>query len=311
MGEAAANREKDIRVAQEFASAETGRREEEQKKRVSVAALEASAIQGEVESKRDYEITTAKREAETVAARKDAEREQRVRVATAESTAVQGENEANATIADSNATLAEVRAGAEQRAKVAAAQAQEAILLAERQRELARLSKEELAAQEIEKQRIEIAAEAEAEKARREARGEADAILARYEAEAEGVKKVLAAKADGYRQLVAACAEDPQIAPTLLMIEQLPALVAEQVKAIQNLKIDKITVWDSGANGGRNGNSTANFLSGLIGALPAMHDLAEQAGVELPAVLGRIADNGAPKAEAPAEGDVPSARAGS
>ena len=28
------------------------------------------------------------------------------------------------------------------------------------------------------------------------------------------------------------------------MIEQLPTLVAEQVKAIQNLKIDKITVWD-------------------------------------------------------------------
>ena len=77
----------------------------------------------------------------------------------------------------------------------------------------------------------------------------ADAMLSRYRAEATGTLQVLEAKAEGYRRLVAACAENPQIAPTLLLIEQMPKLVAEQVKAIQNLKIDKITVWDSGANG--------------------------------------------------------------
>ena len=41
-------------------------------------------------------------------------------------------------------------------------------------------------------------------------------------------------------RLIDACAENPQIAPTLLMIEHLPELVTQQVKAIQNLKIDKI-----------------------------------------------------------------------
>jgi flotillin len=92
----------------------------------------------------------------------------------------------------------------------------------------------------------------------------------------------------GYERLVLACHENPQMASTLLMIEQLPTLVAEQVKAIQNLKIDKITVWDSGAGGRGEGGSTANFLSSLIGSLPAMHDLAEQAGIELPAVLGKV-----------------------
>ena len=172
------------------------------------------------------------------------------------------------------------------------AESERAIFIAEREQEIARLGKEQLAPQEIEKQRIEIAAEAEAEKRRREARGDADAILARYEAEAEGTQKVLEAKAEGYRKLVAACAENPQIAPTLLMIEQLPTLVAEQVKAIQNLKIDKITVWDSGNGGGNGlpgrGGSTANFLSSLIGSLPAMHELAEQAGIELPTVLGKV-----------------------
>jgi flotillin len=141
----------------------------------------------------------------------------------------------------------------------------------------------------VEKKRIEIEAEAEAEKTRREARGLADATLAKYEAEAEGVRKVLGAKAEGYRQLIDACVGHPEIAPTLLMIERLPELVREQVKAIQNLKIDKITVWDSGRGAGAVGNgTTASFLSSLIGALPAMHELAEQAGIELPEVLGRV-----------------------
>ena len=286
-GTAAADRERSVGVAKEEATAATGEKEAEQRRRIAVAALEADSITGEVESKRDYEIATAQRVAETVAATKEAEQQQRIQVASAEAAAVDGENKSNAEIAESNARLAEVRAEAKRKAQVAAAEAQQAILIAEREQELARLKKEQLAKQEIEKTRIEIAAEAHAEKLRREARGEADAILARYTAEAAGTQKVLEAKAEGYRQLVEACAENPQVAPTLLMIEQLPTLVAEQVKAIQNLKIDKITVWDSGGNGeGRGG--TAGFLSGLIGSLPAIHELAEQAGIQLPAVLGQV-----------------------
>ena len=295
-GQARADREKDVNVAGERAAAATGEKEAEQRRRISVAALEAESIKGEVKSKRDYEIAVAQRDAETIAASKEAEQQRRVQVANAEAAAVQGENKANADIAESNARLAEIRAEAKRKANVAVAEAQQAILVAEREQELARLRKEELAKQEIEKARVEIAADAAAEKARREARGEADAILAKYKAEAEGTQKVLEAKAEGYRQLVAACAENPQLAPTLLMIEQLPTLVAEQVKAIQNLKIDKITVWDSGGNGGKRG-ATAEFLSGLIGSLPAMHELAEQAGIELPSVLGRVRNDVTTKKE--------------
>ncbi|MCA8946292.1 MAG: flotillin family protein, partial [Planctomycetes bacterium] len=60
----------------------------------------------------------------------------------------------------------------------------------------------------------------------------------------------------------------------------------------QNLKIDKVTVWDGG-NGGSNGGKggTAGFLSSLIGALPPMHELAEQAGVELPGFLGKLKES--------------------
>ena len=94
----------------------------------------------------------------------------------------------------------------------------------------------------IEKKRVEIDAKAEAERLRGIARGEADAILAKYLAEAEGVRKVLEAKAKGYGNLLDICGDRKDLAPALLIIEKLPELVAEQVKAIQNLKIDKITV---------------------------------------------------------------------
>ena len=164
------------------------------------------------------------------------------------------------------------------------------VFAAEKEQELARLEKEQIAQQMIERKKIEIDAEAEAERIRRIANGEADGVLAKYNAEAEGVRKVLEAKAAGYDNLIRACGARPDLAPALLIVEKLPELVAEQVKAIQNLKIDKITVWDSGdgANGDGAGGSTRNFLRGLIGSLPPIHELAEQAGIDLPEVLGKV-----------------------
>jgi flotillin len=288
-GQAIADRERVINVAREQATSTEGQKGAEQKQRVAVAALESQAVTGEVESRRNAEIATAQRLAETVAATKEAEREQRIQVAKAEALAVGGENESQASIADSNAKLAEIRAEAKRKAQVATAKSEEEIAKAERDRELARLAKEQLAPQEVEKKRVEIEAEAAAERSRREARGLADAALARYQAEATGTLQVLDAKAEGYRKLVQACAEHPEIAPTLLLIERLPELVHEQVQAIQNLRIDKITVWESG-RGGAGGGATADFLSSLIGSLPAVHELARQAGIELPGVLGKISE---------------------
>ena len=287
IGQAEALREQDVRVAEEQSKSEQGRKDAERAQRITLAELEAQAITGEVESKRDYEIASAERSSETISARKEAEQEQRVQVAKAESLAIEGENTSNAKIAESNARLAEVRAHARQRSEIASAEAQRAILDKEREEEIARLTKEIIAPQEIEKQQIEIAAEAEAEKIRREALGEADAILARYNAEAEGIQKVLQAKAKGYAELVESCGGNPQLAPTLLLVEKLPELVKEQVRAISNLKIEKITVWEGGrSENGR--NATSNFLSGMIGSLPQVHELAEQAGIKLPDVLGSI-----------------------
>jgi flotillin len=82
---------------------------------------------------------------------------------------------------------------------------------------------------------------------------------------------------------------DARAAATLLMIEKLEEVVARQVEAIRNLKIDKITVWDSGGSNGR-ASSTASFLSSLVTSLPPLQEIAKMAGVELPEYLGRMSD---------------------
>ncbi len=288
MGEATALRERTVRVAAEQAQAVEGQKLAEQKQRVALAAYETEAVKGEAMSAQQREIAIAQRDAEVAAARKQAEQEQRIKIAVAEAEANRGENEARGRIAESNAKLLEIQAEARRRSEVAAAEASQKILIAQREQEVAKLSKEQLVPQEIEKARVALAAEAEAERVRREAVGQADAILAKYEAEAAGIRQVLESKAEGYRKLMAACAENPQIAPTLLLIERLPELVAQQVQAIQGLKIDKITVWDGGSNGSGGKGGTADFLAGLIGSLPPVHELAKQAGIELPGVLGKV-----------------------
>ena len=73
------------------------------------------------------------------------------------------------------------------------------------------------------------------------------------------------------------------------MIEKIEDIVSKQVEAIKNIKFDKITVWDGGS-GTSNGSTTANFMKDLIKSLPAMHDLASQAGIELPKILGKVED---------------------
>ncbi|MEM0913280.1 MAG: SPFH domain-containing protein [Planctomycetota bacterium] len=304
IGTATADREREVRVSEERAQADIGRKEAERNQRIRVAALEAEGVAGEADARRAQEIAVATQGARAAEGKKQAESEQRVKVAGFEADAVDGENASQAEIAKSQATLSERQAEARRRGEVASAEAARDVLVAEKEQELARMQKEVIARETIERQQVEISAEADAERERRVAKGKADAELARYTAEAEGIKKVLDAKADGYERLMAACAQRPDLAPSLLVIEQLPALVAEQVKAIQNLQIDKITVWDGGQGGGDGQGSTAGFLRGLIGALPPVHELAEQAGIDLPDVLGKVerpaGTNRKPKAK-PAE----------
>ncbi len=265
------------------------------KAKVEVAQQEKLGAVGEASANKEKEVQVAEQTAQTFIGKTNAEREQRIKTAELEAQAVEGENISKANIAEYNATLAVKQADAFREGEVAKANAQRDVLLAQKEQEEAKLKKEELARQEVEKLKIQVQADAEAERARRIALGEADAIKAKYFAEAEGVKAVLEAKAKGYEELVKISNNRPEIATSFLMIEKLEALVEKQVEAIKNIKFDKITVWDGGT-GSANGSTTANFMKDLIKALPAMHDLAGQAGIELPQILGKV-DSGVEEAK--------------
>jgi flotillin len=236
----------------------------------------------------------------------NAERDQRIQVATAGATAVEGENEAKVTVAKSNARRREMEAEAERAAiaaeKVTTAQALEEAYKAEELSERQRAAREEatqhaniVVPAEIEKRRIETIAEAEAERTRRLKKGEADGLRALMEAEAAGLEAVLSRKAVGFDRMVEAARGLPELAALLLVTEQLPKLVEEQVKAISNLKIDQVTVWEGGRGGNGAGSgktATADFLSGLVGSLPPLHELTRNVGIELPEYLGRMRREG-------------------
>ena len=255
--------------------------------KADVAAANRDGDIGQAEANRTRDIQVAENAAAAEIGKKGANASQRKEVAVLEATAIEGENTSRASIAEYNATLAEKEAEAMQRAEVAKRSAEMEVQKAQYMLEQERLKAEEIVREEIAKTQIEIAAEAEAERQRRVASGEADAILAKYRAEAEGVQAVLEAKAAGYSNLVASAGGDPKAAATLLMVEKIEDIVARQVEAISNLKIDKITVWDS-AGGGNGEGSTANFVSSLIHSLPPVHDVAKMAGVDLPDYLGSM-----------------------
>ena len=239
-----------------------------------------------------------------------AERDQRVQVATAHAAAVEGENTSKIVVAQSNANRRQEEAEAERSAtaaeKVKQAQALQEAYVAEELSERERAKMEEAAQTvnvvvpaQIKKREMETLAEAEAEKIRRIKKGEADGLRSLMEAEAEGLLAILARKAEGFDQIVAAATGSPELASLLLVTEQLPKLVEEQVKAISNLKIDKVTVWDSGSGGGKRSadsrTATADFLSGLAASLPPLHELTRNVGVRLPEYLG--SDQAVPETE--------------
>lgn len=260
----------------------------------------------------DAKISVAEEDKKGSIGEANARMEQRIRVAEAESAAIDGENKAKADIALSRALLREKEAEASRLAvtaeKVKEAQALEESYAAQEKAEVSRASREKatkeadvIVAADIEKRKLEIEAEAVAEQIRRKAQGEADAIYAKMSAEARGIMEKLTKQAEGMDALVKSAGSSDE-AVRLLIADKLEAIVAEQVKAISGVKIDKVTVWDNGASADGK-TATAGFLSGLLKSLPPLEDLYRMAGLEMPEFL-------APKKveSAPAErGAVPEA----
>ena len=289
-----------IDVAEETRKGSIGSAEASKNESIAVSKANAEAAAGVADAEREQRIAVSQANALAAAGEADAQRDQRIAVKQADATATQGENLAAIEIARSNAARGEAEAEAYRRAEaakqIAQAQIEKARFEAEAEAQKSRADMETqrqraevIVPAEIAKQQITIAAEAEAERLRREAQGEADAIYAKLSAEAKGNMEILAAKGEGYRKIIEACGSDASAASQMLLIEKLQELVALQTEAIKNIRIDKVTVWDGGSNA--NGkSSTANFLSGMMGSLPPLHDVAKMAGLELPEYLGKVSD---------------------
>lgn len=252
-------------------------------------------------AQKDQRIQVAEANSDAEIGEAHANQNQRTNVAAANAKAIDGENTAKMSIAMSDAERMKKEAEAEKISvtaeKVNEAEAKKAAYEAEKQAELKRAEREAatqkaniIVPAEIEKEKVIIEAEAEAEKQRRIAKGEADAIFLEMEAEARGTFEILSKQAAGYKLMVESAGKNARDAVLMMIAERLPELVETQVEAIKNIKIDKVTVWDSGNGDGS--SSTANFMKGMMGAVPPLEDLFKLAGMELPNYLkGKSSDS--------------------
>ncbi len=285
-----------ISVAEQEKIGETGKALADRERDVQIAETHRDRDVKIAITNKDREVSIASASRDESIGKAEAERDTRVATSDANAIAVKGENEARIEIANSDAARREKEAEALRVAitaeKVQQAKALEEAYQAEQKAESARSERERstqianiVVPAEIAKQRAIIEAQAEAERMREQAKGEADAIYAKMEAEAKGLYEILTKQAEGYRDVVSAAGGDPTKAFQLLLIEKLPELVKTQVEAVKNIKIDKITVWDSGNNAENGNSSTANFVSGMMKTVPPLNDLFNMAGLSLPSYL--------------------------
>ena len=304
LGQEAAARainEAKISVAEQEKVGETGKANAERDRDTTIAETQRDRDVKIAITQKDREVSIAQAMKDETVGKAEAARDTRVKTAEANAVAIQGENTAKIQIANSDAARREKEAEALRLAmaaeKVQQAKALEESYIAEQKAETARKERERatqlanvVVPAEIAKQKVVIDAEAEAEKIRVNAKGEADAIFAKMEAEAKGLYEILTKQAEGYREVVGAAGGDPSKAFQLLLIEKLPDLVKTQVEAIKNLKIDKITVWDSAGSAANGNTTTANFVSGMMKSVPPLNDLFNMAGLDLPSYLKKDLD---------------------
>lgn len=284
-----------ISVSQKDRDGAIGQAQAMQDQRVQVANASAKANIGEANANQSERVSIAEANAKAKIGEAEANQEERIKMAIANAKAIEGENISKIEVAESDALRREKEAEASKRAtsaeKVQAAKALEEAYAAEKEAELARAKRKEAQQQadiivpaSIDKQKIEIDAEASAEQIRRIAKGEADAIFMKKEAEAKGIYEILTKQAEGLDRIVKAAGNDSKDAVLLLIADKLPELVKTQAEAIKNIKIDKITVWEGG-NGKDGKTSTSNFISGMYKSVPPLQEMFNMAGMQLPNYL--------------------------
>ena len=146
-------------------------------------------------------------------------------------------------------------------------------------------AEQELAEQEIslaekrQRSTVIVAAEAERQAKEEEAKGNAARILEDGQAEVE----VLRRKLDLWKQ----AGSD---AERLFLIQMLPDILKQVVGTVDNLKIDKITVVDSGQGGG--GSGVPAVFNQIAGATPALlESLKATTGIDVAGMLNKAAES--------------------
>ena len=259
--------------------------------------IEALGKEAAAKAINDAKKSVAEKDRDGEIGQANAQRDQRIQVAAANALAIKGENESKIEVAQSEALRREKEAESMRLATAAeavqAAKAKEEAYIAQQQAEQTRAALETATQQadiivkaKIAKEQAEIEAEAKAEVARRTAKGEADALFAKMEAQARGAQEILVKQADGMRELVNAAGGNADSAIKLILANNMEELMKIQVEAIKNIKIDKVTVWDGGSKGENGKTATADFISGIMKAVPPMGEMFNQAGMELPKFLG-------------------------
>ncbi len=257
--------------------------------------IEALGKEAAAKAINDAKISVSQKDRDGAIGEAQAVQDQRIQVAAANAHAVEGENTAKIQIANSNADRRAREAEAEKIAiaseKVQAAKALEEAYAAEKiaedaraQRKAAEQTADIVVPAKIDKQKVEIDAEAEAEQIRRIAKGQADAIFMKKQAEAKGLYEILTKQAEGLDRIVKAAGDNAKDAVLLLVADKLPELVKTQAEAIKNIKIDKVTVWENG-NSKDGKTSTSNFISGMYKAVPPLQEMFNMAGMQLPTYL--------------------------
>lgn len=286
MGEkATAEAIRDAEIAKANAEAETRQRQVEARKIAEVAAAqnEAEIKQRQAEARRlaqvaeaqaDAEIKQQEAEARRLAevAQAENEAEIRQRQAEAKRLADVAQAEADTAIAEARNRLrvrqAELDREAETTEKVARVEAQRAETEARKVLEERRIELEEKRLQ------ADVVAPAEAERLAAESRARAAAapILESGRAQAEVLRMV-------YAEIQNA----GEVGLQVFLAEKLPALLEVTTGAMENIKIDRLTVIDGGGDG------VANAATQRVNAsLAALEQLAGSLGLDLDELIRRV-----------------------
>ena len=276
-----------IDVAEQEKSGKTGVAVRQRDTRVAVAAANADAEIGEAKAARDKRQEVAGLDAQAVESETVAD-------------AKKASYRANQKVAEEEAREKSDSAGKEADGAIRVAQelAEKKAEDARAEREQSRLNAEIVVPANIAREKVVIGADAIKQEKIRIAQGEAEAIVARKSAQGKGEQAILEGKAQGYLRFIEACGGGDGAA-SLLVIEKLTEIANIQAQAIQDLPIEKIFVWD----GGSEGSGMSNLGKNLMGALPPMHELGRQVGIDLPEFFGKFTTKAAEEKKAKKEED--------